>query len=425
MLADEHPLQGDRLDLLEAYGILDTEPEEEFDSITRIAAAVCKVPTALISFVSHDRQWFKSRLGCALEETGLESSICSHAILGTELFEVQDTQADARTVDNPLCQGEDAFRFYAGVPIVDPGTGLPLGSVCVLDTRPRELTEMQKQVLGDLALQAMRLITLRNSVQQQEMAARETDHRIKNSLQSVASHIRLQVRMLPKENVVAREALQATEQRLKAIATLHEALCYSGTGEEVDLPVYLGRILRLSLSEAPMNIRHKADLAACKVDPRTAAALGTLVNEMAVNAVRHAFPGGQEGTICLTGHYLPDGHYELTCSDDGIGLPETPEPVGANGRPRGLGHAIIESMLQQLGAPHAAPGTAPGGGTSLSVPFRPTGPRQPGRTAGEAVKAGAAAALASLGAAAGAPLGGELGAGTSLPIGDGRADSAA
>ncbi|MGZ9812145.1 histidine kinase dimerization/phosphoacceptor domain -containing protein [Pseudoroseicyclus sp. H15] len=377
MLAKTHPQQRERINLLYGYGILDTGPEEEFDAITRIAATVCDMPTALVSLVTEDRQWFKARLGCALEETGLDASICSHALLGDGLFEVPDTQLDPRTADNPLCQGEGAFRFYAGAPMIDPTSGLPLGTVCVLDTKPRELTDVQRQVLTDLAAQAMRLISLRKSLIDREIAARETDHRIKNSLQSVASHIRLQVRMLSKAEVVAREALQATEQRLNAIATLHEALCYSGTGDEVDIADYLGRILKLSLSEAPLTIRSQADIAHCMVDAHAAAALGTLVNEMAVNAVRHAFPQGQEGTVRLAGRYLPDGTYELTCADDGIGLPD--EPLPREGRRGGLGHAIIEAMLQQLGALDVAPSNAPGGGTQLAVTFRPQTEAETGR----------------------------------------------
>ncbi|WP_373355833.1 sensor histidine kinase [Pseudoroseicyclus sp. CXY001] len=407
MLARAHPQQGDRLSVLEAYDILDTEAEEEFDALTRIAATVCGAPTALVSLVAEDRQWFKARLGCALEETGLESSICSHAILGEGILEVPDTQADPRTADNPLCQGEGAFRFYAGAPIVDTATGLPLGTLCVLDLVPRELTEDQRQVLLDLAGQAMRLIELRRAVADRELASRETDHRIKNSLQSVAAHIRLQRRMLDDSEAAAKDALGATEQRLSAIAALHEALAYSGSADEVDLPAYLARILDLSLHEAPANVRQEVSLDPCTVDGRTAAALGTLVHEMSVNAMRHAFPDGREGRVILTGRALPGGGYDLACGDDGIGLGEGEEPADETTAPvlgtrrGGLGLAIIESMLQQLGATSARPVTGPEGGTILSFTLpapvedealADTGapeprPAEPGREAARAAEA--------------------------------------
>ena len=109
------PNETQRLVALRSYGVLDTPPEAAFDDITRIAAAVCGTPTALISFVTDERQWFKSTVGAGdLRETPRDLSVCAHALLQPDLLEVPDLSADARFKLNPLVRGEPHLRFYAG-----------------------------------------------------------------------------------------------------------------------------------------------------------------------------------------------------------------------------------------------------------------------------------------------------------------------
>lgn len=151
------PDEAERLASLRALGLLDTPPEERFDRITRIARTLFDVPIAAISLVDADRQWFKSRQGLGAEQTPREVSFCGHAILGSELFEIPDATRDERFRDNPLVAGEPNLRFYAGAPLSAPD-GRRIGTLCVIDRRPRELTPAQKAALRDLAACAEREI---------------------------------------------------------------------------------------------------------------------------------------------------------------------------------------------------------------------------------------------------------------------------
>lgn len=171
-----------RLAALRGYGILDTPPEVQFDEITRLIAHVCEVPVALISFVDADRQWFKSHLGLALEETPLDHSICAHAIRQDGLFLVPDLSKDARFARSPVVTGGDGFRFYAGAPLKTP-EGELLGTLCILDRKPRELTDYQKATLTMLASHVMTILQLRRQTRlleeardREEKASRAKDH---------------------------------------------------------------------------------------------------------------------------------------------------------------------------------------------------------------------------------------------------------
>jgi len=138
--ADTPPNESGRLQSLRSYGILDTPPETAFDDLTRIAAHVCETPIAVVNLIDEGRQWFKSEIGLGVQETPLEPSICAHAILQPGVFVVPDTLEDARFRNNPLVTGEPHLRFYAGALLKTP-EGHALGTVCVLDYRPRQLSD--------------------------------------------------------------------------------------------------------------------------------------------------------------------------------------------------------------------------------------------------------------------------------------------
>ena len=135
---------------LRALEILDTPAEERFDRITRIAQRLFDVPIALVSLVDEDRQWFKSRLGLDATETSREVSFCAHAILDDRVLLVPDAHLDERFRDNPLVAGDPRIRFYAGAPIDSP-SGNKLGTLCVIDRKPRDLSPEDLEALRDLA----------------------------------------------------------------------------------------------------------------------------------------------------------------------------------------------------------------------------------------------------------------------------------
>jgi diguanylate cyclase (GGDEF)-like protein/PAS domain S-box-containing protein len=183
------PLPADeeeRLRELDRYGVLDTEPEDTFDDLTRLAAYVCEAPIALISLVDAGRQWFKSRHGLSANETSRDISFCSHAILEPGLFVVPDALADPRFAANPLVTSDPHIRFYAGAPLVTPG-GRVVGTLCVLDHVPRLLRPGQLDALRVLARQVVGQLELRRSTAElrRAVAGRESADRALEEKESV------------------------------------------------------------------------------------------------------------------------------------------------------------------------------------------------------------------------------------------------
>lgn len=153
-----------RLKTLRDLDILDTEPEPEFDDVAKLAATICGTPVALVSFVDADRQWFKSAFGIDVRETDRDSAFCAHAILHDSVMVVPDARRDQRFRDNPFVGGAPHIAFYAGAPL-QTQEGLALGTVCVIDSKPRSMTDQQRHALESLAQIVMgRLYSRRNEL---------------------------------------------------------------------------------------------------------------------------------------------------------------------------------------------------------------------------------------------------------------------
>jgi excisionase family DNA binding protein len=152
--------EGQRLLALERSGLVDTPPEDSFDRLTWLAARSLDAPVALLTLLTPSRQWFKSHYGLEMAETPRSWAFCNHTILQKGIMVAEDLAVDERFAENPAVVGELGFRFYAGCPVVDPD-GFTLGSLCVIDTRPRTLDDTQKQILANLAALASDEIKLR------------------------------------------------------------------------------------------------------------------------------------------------------------------------------------------------------------------------------------------------------------------------
>jgi diguanylate cyclase (GGDEF)-like protein len=149
--AEKHPEEARRLAALHALKILDTDPEERFDRITRLAQRLFGTQMSAVTLIDENRQWFKSEVGLGERENGLEDSFCAHAILAApEPMVVGDARTDPRLADNPMVLDDPNLRFYAGQPIAAPG-GEPLGTLCVFDDQVRDVSDFDAEALGELA----------------------------------------------------------------------------------------------------------------------------------------------------------------------------------------------------------------------------------------------------------------------------------
>ncbi|WP_205502107.1 sensor histidine kinase [Rufibacter psychrotolerans] len=153
--------EAQRLKALERYQILDSLPEKNFDDLTMMASAICQTPISLITLIDANRQWFKSVLGVEATETPREIAFCAHAINEPAApFIIPDATKDARFQDNPFVTGDPNVVFYAGVALNSPD-GYALGTICVIDSKPKQLSEAQVAALKALANQVVSLLELR------------------------------------------------------------------------------------------------------------------------------------------------------------------------------------------------------------------------------------------------------------------------
>jgi EAL domain-containing protein (putative c-di-GMP-specific phosphodiesterase class I)/GGDEF domain-containing protein len=167
-MADSLKYEDDRLNALHALELLDSAPAEEFDRLCELVASSFNVPTALISLVDRDRQWFKARVGFDLAQMPIEDAFCAHTIRAENgRMEINDACCDTRFSHNPLVVRAPHVRFYAGSTLVTEG-GYAIGSLCILDSQPRELTTAERKRLDDFAAQVMRLIALRQHLRRRD-----------------------------------------------------------------------------------------------------------------------------------------------------------------------------------------------------------------------------------------------------------------
>ena len=152
--------EAQRLDALQRSGLVDTAPEKSFDRVTWLASHALAMPISLMTLLTPDRQWFKSRQGLEMAETPRSWAFCNRTILQRGVFAVEDLARDKRFADNPAVAGEPHFRFYAGAPVIDRD-GFALGSVCVMDYAPRKLDQDQTETLRALAALASDQVRLR------------------------------------------------------------------------------------------------------------------------------------------------------------------------------------------------------------------------------------------------------------------------
>lgn len=347
---------------LRSTGLLGSPAERDFDDLARLAARVCEAPIAMIGLIDEGREFIKARHGIDLIWLDLDQAVCAHTILSTEVLVIEDTRADVRTSANRM-NDEIGMRFYAGAPLID-AEGHTLGALCVVDRRPRTLTEHQHEALRILSRQVVAQIEMRRAhrayvealaiaearsteleraLEVEHTLKLEIDHRVKNSLQLVGSLLQMQAART--ERVEVREALQTARSRVTAISTIHGALNRSASINRVSLSIYLAKLVEELRASAPESVAITIETDEAWLSTSQASSLAILVNEFVTNSLKYAFPDGRPGIVSLS---LGSDDETITAafSDDGIGQQE---PKTKPTR-EGLGTRIMEAVGQQLGA---------------------------------------------------------------------------
>lgn len=337
-----HPQEEARLRELHRYGILDTERERDFDELVEIASAICEAPVSVVNFIDEGRQWFKAEVGLGVRSTPIDTSLCGHVILEGDFVEIPDTLQDERMADNPLCMGDEGFRFYAGA-VLRAANGLPIGTLCVLDYKPRTLTEHQRRVLTVLSKHVMRELNLRLALTQEQTLRREVDHRVKNSLASIGALLSMKARRAADEAV--QHALEDASIRVRSLSSLHAELHELEKDELVDLHSLFGRIESDLRQLLPDDLALKIAVVGDRASPELANGLLLIVNEFVSNSVKHG-QWEQGGSIDIA-IATQERAWSIQCRDDGGA---SAEDAARAAEARGLGTRVISSLASSLDA---------------------------------------------------------------------------
>jgi two-component sensor histidine kinase len=311
---------------------MDSAPEQGFDDIVKVAALICNVPMALISLVDSERQWFKAALGLAAPETPRDIAFCAHAIQQHGTFTVENAATDDRFRDNPLVTGDPNLRFYAGAPLETPD-GLPLGTLCVLDTQPRSLTADQEFALQALARQVMAQLELRQALARRKIIALEQTHRIKNILTIAQAVVSQTLRQMP----VSADARPVIAARLQALGQAQEVLSSGPVGATT-----LGALVSIAISGSGMDAsRFESSGPEVIVGPKSAMAFGLALHELTTNAVKYGALSNETGRVTLTWGHEPGRAPQIFR----FVWQETGGPAVVPPKRLGFGSRLIQSVI--------------------------------------------------------------------------------
>ncbi len=333
----DHVREKERLKELDSFAILDTLPEEDFDSLTTIAASICGTPISLISLLDGERQWFKSHHGLDVDHTPKELAFCAHAINAPEnVFEIEDARKDERFHDNPLVTGNPHVIFYAGVPLVTE-KGLPLGTLCVIDDKPRKLESHQVKSLNALSKQVMRLFELRKkkltlektlkdleeSNQNLERFATLAAHDLKSPLNNISMLADLFLddygKKIDEEGNHMLDMIKTSSVKLKKL--IEGLLAYSKSDSyfkenknAVILSALIDDISDLHHTTADITIELKSELTAIQVNR-------TILYHVLLNLISNAIKYNDKDKIIVKIEaYETKSHYVFSVNDNGPGI---------------------------------------------------------------------------------------------------------
>jgi K+-sensing histidine kinase KdpD len=332
--AELHPEETRRIEELLRYEVLDTEDEKALDELTQLASVICGTSISLISLVDKDRQWFKSRVGLDAPETPREIAFCSHAILQDQIFEIPDALEDERFADNPLVTGAPDIRFYAGAPLVT-STGMSIGTLCVIDTKPKKLDEKQQLALNTLAKQVISQLELRlhnRQLQRMQKDQKQIFAVMSHDLRSPFNGILGLSKILHKNadtlepGLIAEMADGILESSLKVYQLLDEILQWSrnqlgAVHVEIEtialdpLIIETINLMQESFTLKKLNINHVANESAVVLADSNLTK--TIIRNLLANAIKYT---PDEGNIDIETRFH-EGEFQLVITDTGQGVP--------------------------------------------------------------------------------------------------------
>lgn len=328
--------ESQRLLALQFYNILDTPEEEDFNEIVALASRICEAEISLISLIDESRQWFKAKIGLDTQETHRDLAFCAHAIHEPEIMEIEDTHNDERFFDNPYVVDDPRIRFYAGMPL-ETRDGYRLGTLCVIDSKPKHLTEEQRYALRILAKQAMKLMELRikNQLLEQNIKIRERllsilAHDVKGPVSSMGMMAEMLAEdptlpsdltaMLTEMHTVSGRTAQLIDNILEWARNLATGEQISGT--DIELSELIREVQELnSAAFSSKNLHFESDLQVQKVvaEPQM---LRFIVRNLVANAIKFS----STGTITVRSKKLTPNRWQLEVTDQGVGMSE--EQIG-------------------------------------------------------------------------------------------------
>lgn len=367
-----------RLAALEELQLANSDPEDNFDDITRLASFICNTPVSLITLIGEEKQYFKSKVGIDIEETSRDTSFCSHALLNPlDLMEVQDTRKDKRFVDNPYTTGDPKILFYAGMPIKSHN-GKALGALCVLDTKPNSLSSEQKMALKALAKQVENLFDLRRNnikLEQTSKALKDNNNQLKDFAGTVSHDMKMPLAnmILTADILKAKYSEKFDEEGMKYLDYLKKSsfkLSNYITGilqhyesdslteiinEEFDIHDLLEQIIDLLNIDynCTINLPEENLMINCN-----RAALEQIILNLVGNSLKY---NNKEEIIIDISCNKNENFYTFTIKDNGIGIPkdkqdaifelftvvEEKDRIGNRGN--GIGLSTVKKLVQSLG----------------------------------------------------------------------------
>jgi two-component sensor histidine kinase len=293
-----HEHEQERLAALRSYDILDTPREADYDDVVKLLAEICDVPFSTITLIDKDRQWHKAAFGIGdLRETPRGVAFCAHTILHDgDMLVVPDVTKDARFADNPFVIGDPRLRFYAGA-VLRNDEGLPLGTVCVVDYKPRELDARQTRLLQLMARQVMAQIALRREVAERRLAENqlrlliaELHHRVKNTLATVQAVIQMSLRAAPDMDSFR----GSIGQRIASLANTHTLL-----NSQNWAGVSFRELIGAELAPYAGGGRVTFDGPDFDMASQEAVTLGMAIHELTTNAVKYGALSVETGRLTI------------------------------------------------------------------------------------------------------------------------------